>query len=454
MRITDLSNLRVAIWGLGREGHAAHTALRQRLPDLALTIFCSEVEAHFMATDHAGDRFVTIAPTAGDLSAFDVVIKSPGISSYRPELLEARRNGARFTSATALWFAEHPNSRVIAVTGTKGKSTTSALIAHLLRGLGIRTALAGNIGMPLLELLDPAIEPQWWVVELSSFQTRDADHLELAVVTNIEEEHLDWHGNRDRYVEDKLSLTSSARMLLVNGTQTELLQRTSAHDHRLTYGMPAGWHIDAASILRGEQIVFDRSQMPLAGTHNALNAAAALAAIEAIGENAIAAAEHLASFKALPHRLQTLGIRDGITWIDDSIATTPQAVIEALRSHRGGDISVIIGGHDRGLDWRPFVDHVRAHPPLAIIANGANGKRVDAMLRENRGDYQLHLVAKLADAIAAAREVTAPGDTILLSPGAPSFDQFHDYAERGRYFAELAGFDADAIGQIDGLGIA
>ena len=454
MRIVDLSNLRVAIWGLGREGHAAHTALRYRLSDLELTIFCSEVEAHFMATDQPADRFVTSTPTAGDLSAFDVVIKSPGISSYRPELLEARRNGTRFTSATALWFAEHPNSRVIGVTGTKGKSTTSALIAHLLRGLGIRTALAGNIGMPLLELLDPAIEPDWWVVELSSFQTRDADHLALAVVTNIEEEHLDWHGNRDRYVEDKLSLTSSARILLVNGSQTELLQRTAAHEHRLVYGMRDGWHIDAASILRGEQIVFDRSRMPLAGTHNALNAAAALAAIEAIGENAIAAAEHLASFKPLPHRLQTLGVRDGIIWIDDSIATTPQAVIEALRSHRGGDISVIIGGHDRGLDWRPFVDHVRAHPPLAIIANGANGQRIDAMLRENRGDYQLHLVAKLVDAIATAREVTAPGHTILLSPGAPSFDQFHDYAERGRYFAELAGFDADTIGQIDGLGIA
>ncbi len=454
MRIADLASLRVAIWGLGREGHAAHTALRQRLPKLELTIFCSDTEAHFMATDHPCDRFVTSAPTAGDLSAFDVVIKSPGISSYLPELLDARRNGTRFTSATALWFAEHSQSRVIAVTGTKGKSTTSALIAHLLRGLGLRTALAGNIGMPLLELLDPPIEPDWWVVELSSFQTRDADHLDLAVVTNIQEEHLDWHGSRDRYVEDKLSLVSSARMLLVNGSQTELLQRTAAHEHRLIYGTPDGWHIDAASILRDDRIVFDRARLPLPGPHNALNAAAALAAIEAIGEDAIAASEHLAGFKSLPHRLQTLGVRDGVTWIDDSIATTPQAVIEALRSHSGDAISVIIGGHDRGLDWRPFVEHVRAHPPLAIVANGANGRRIEALLRDSQGSYQLRLVATLAEAVAVARELTVSGGSILLSPGAPSFDQFHDYAERGRYFAEMAGFDADGIGQIEGLGIA
>ncbi len=454
MRIADLATLRVAIWGLGREGRAAYAALRLRLVDIELTIFCSDAEAQSMTSVHSGNRFVTEAPTAADLSAFDVVIKSPGISSYRPEVLDARRNGTRFTSSTALWFAEQPDSRVIAVTGTKGKSTTSALIAHLLRGLGRCTALAGNIGLPVLELLDPPVEPDWWVIELSSFQTREAGHPKLAVVTNIEEEHLDWHGSRDRYVEDKLFLASVAEKVLINGGQVELLARTATHAQRLVYGVAEGWHVDAASIRRGGQIVFDRSRMPLPGFHNALNAAGALAAIEAIGEDAMGAAEHLASFRALPHRLQTLGVRDGITWIDDSIATTPQAVIEALRSGVSSETCVIVGGHDRGLDWRPFVGHVAAHPPRAIIVNGANGRRIEAVLREVEGAFQLQLVAGLADAVAAAREVTVESGTILLSPGSPSFDQFQDYAERGRCFAELAGFDAQTIGQIDGLGIA
>ncbi|MBL0163598.1 MAG: UDP-N-acetylmuramoyl-L-alanine--D-glutamate ligase [Xanthomonadales bacterium] len=453
MRIADLARLQVAIWGLGREGHAAHTALRQRLPELPLTVFCSDAEAHFMASDHANDRYVTHAPTAADLSAFDIVIKSPGISAYRPEMLEAQRNGTRFTSATALWFAEHAHSRVIAVTGTKGKSTTSALIAHLLRGLGKRTALAGNIGLPVLELLDPPLEPDWWVIELSSFQTREADRLQLAVITNIEEEHLDWHGSRERYVDDKLALASTAETLLINPAQTELCEYTAGHPRRRFFANAEGWHADAEFIMRGQQSIFDRSRLPLPGLHNALNACAALAAIEAIGEDAVAAAESLATFRALPHRLQTLGVRDGLTWIDDSIATTPQATIEALRSLHGKLVSVIVGGHDRGLDWHVFAEHVRQHAPHAIIANGANGKRIHALLDDSHGG-QSHCVASLGEAVALARRQTPAGGTILLSPGAPSFDQFHDYAERGRCFAELAGFDADVIGQIEGLGIA
>lgn len=453
MRIADLANLRVAIWGLGREGHAAHTALRQRLPELALSIFCSDAEAHFMATDHPGDRFVTCAPTAGDLSAFDVIIKSPGISAYRPEMLDAQRNGTRFTSATALWFAEHPHSRVIAVTGTKGKSTTSALIAHLLRGLGRRTALAGNIGMPVLELLDPSIEPDWWVIELSSFQTREANRPQLAVITNIEEEHLDWHGSRERYVHDKLALASVAEILLINATQTELREYTAGHAHRLLFATAEGWHVDGDFIMRGRQQMLARSRLPLPGLHNAMNACAALAAIEAIGEDAIAAAESLATFHALPHRLQSLGVRDGLNWIDDSIATTPQATIEALRSLQGKQVTVIVGGHDRGLDWQVFADYLLSQPQHAIIANGSSGKRIHALLGEAHGDRR-HCVASLSEAVSLARKLTLADGTILLSPGAPSFDQFHDYAERGRCFAEMAGFDADVIGQIEGLGIA
>ncbi len=454
MRIADLASLRVAIWGLGREGHATHTALRERLPELKLTLFCNDAEAHFKSVDHPLDCHVTRAPNAADLSAFDIVIKSPGISAYRPELLDAQRNGTRFTSGTALWFAEHADARVIAVTGTKGKSTTSALIAHLLRALGRRTALAGNIGLPLLELLDPPLVPDWWVIELSSFQTRQATRLRLGVITNVEEEHLDWHGSRDRYVNDKLALAQAAETLLVNAAQAELLQRTATHPRRLQFGGAEGWHVHDGWILRAGQPVFELAALPLPGPHNALNACAALAALEAVGEDAIAAAPHLAGFRPLPHRLQTLGEHDGLTWIDDSIATTPQATTEALRSLSGRVVSVIVGGFERGLDWQAFVDHVRADPPHLVVANGANGRRIAAQLQGKVAAVRLHSVATLAEAVAIARDQTPSGGVILLSPGAPSFDQFHDYAERGRCFAELGGFDAEAIGQIEGLGIA
>lgn len=454
MRIADLAGLRVAIWGLGREGHAARKALRQRLPQLPLTIFCGDAGTHFRMDGNSLDRLVTTAPTAADLSAFDLVIKSPGIGGYRPELLDAQRNGTRFSSATALWFAEHPDARVIGVTGTKGKSTTSALIAHLLRGLGRRTALAGNIGLPVLELLDPPVQPDWWVLELSSFQTRQADHLAVGVITNVEEEHLDWHGSRERYVSDKLAMADVSDILLVNANQADLLQRTDNHPRRQLFGNVEGWHLDAELIRRGASAVFERSRLPLPGWHNAMNACAALATLEILGEDAMAAAKHLATFRPLPHRLQTLGERESHTWIDDSIATTPQATIEALRSLPDREVSVIVGGHDRGLEWQVFADYVMSQPPHRVIANGANAARISHVLRAANVECRVEVRNDLSAAVACAREETPSGGVILLSPGAPSFDQFHDYAERGRCFAELAGFDPEAIGQIEGLGIS
>jgi UDP-N-acetylmuramoylalanine--D-glutamate ligase len=454
MRFADLAGKRVAVWGFGREGHAALAALQLRLPGRPVTLFCNEAEALYGHAAHPAVHVVTEAPGAAALSNYDVVIKSPGIGAYRAEILDAQHNGTHFTSGTALWFAENPDARVIAVTGTKGKSTVSALVAHLLRSLGRRVALAGNIGLPLLELLDPPVSPDWWVVELSSFQTREAGSLAVALVNNIHEEHLDWHGTRERYVADKLALAGRARTLVANARQDELVARTSAHGDRRLFGDARGWHVDGEAIACGDARVFDLEKSPLPGAHNALNACAALAVIEAAGEDAVAAASAIGSFRPLPHRLQALGVRDGIDYVDDSIATTPQATLEALASLRGRPVSVLVGGHDRGLDWHAFADAVRCEPPHAIVTMGANGARIAALLRETGGAYALSSAATLADAFALARAATARGGVVLLSPGAPSFDQFKDYAERGCAFARLAGFDPAAIGRIEGLGIA
>jgi UDP-N-acetylmuramoylalanine--D-glutamate ligase len=456
IRLAELAARRVAVWGCGREGRAALAALRARAPALVPTLFCSEAEAAALPAPFAPPalRIVTAPPDAAVLSAFDVVIKSPGISAYRAEIFEAQHNGTRFTSGTALWFAENPQARVIAVTGTKGKSTLSALIAHLLRALGRRTALAGNIGLPLLELLDPPAPPAWWVVELSSFQTREAGRVAVGVINNVYEEHLDWHGTRERYVDDKLALAAAADIVVANAAQAELQARLAPHPHRLTFGDAQGWHVDAGCVMRGAVRVFDLAHSPLPGAHNALNLCAALAALEAAGEDAIAAAPAIATFRPLPHRLQTLGERDGLAYVDDSIATTPQATLEALGSLAGRPICVLVGGHDRGLDWHGFAEQVQRQPPLAIVTMGANGARIAAALRARGGAYRLESAAARADAVAQASSLTPPGGVVLLSPGAPSFDQFKDYAERGCAFAQLAGFDPAAIGTIAGLGIA
>src|SRR5215469_6207863 len=190
MNLAELEHARVAVWGYGREGRTALAALRWRFPEKSLTLICSEAEKSH-ASDDANVRVVTGPVDAQTLSAFDVVIKSPGISPYHSPVPEAIADGVCFTSGTALWFAENPQARVVAVTGTKGKSTTSALIAHLARALGVRTALAGNIGLPLLDLLGE--QADLWVVELSSFQAGEAGPLDVGVITNLYEEHLDWH---------------------------------------------------------------------------------------------------------------------------------------------------------------------------------------------------------------------------------------------------------------------
>jgi UDP-N-acetylmuramoyl-L-alanine---L-glutamate ligase len=450
MRIADLAGRRVAIWGFGREGHAVIKALRTRLPAQPLTLFCSDAELDAARTFDASLEIVVGEPDATTLSRFDVVVKSPGISAYKPALLAAQAQGTQFTSGTALWFGENPAARVIAVTGTKGKSTTSALVAHLARALGVRTALAGNIGLPLLELLGQ--QAGLWVIELSSFQTGEAGPLELGVITSLYEEHLDWHGSRERYVADKLKLADAARTLLVNGLQPGLLERTAAHPYRLLFGTPEGWHVRDGAIRRGGQAVFDTARLAAPGLHNALNACAALAALEAIGMDALAAAPALAHFRPLPHRLQPLGERDGWHWVNDSISTTPLATLAALESLHGRAVTVLVGGHDRGLDWTPFVDAMRVTPPNAIVCMGANGARIEAALRSAEIACPIMRVADLATAVAEAKTHTPHGGVILLSPGAPSFDQFKDYAERGRRFAALAGFDV-AITGIEGLGI-
>ena len=452
MRLAELAGKRVAVWGYGREGRAALSVLARKFPEQTVTLFCSAAEAAHVAGGAVD--IVTTPPDAATLSRFDIVIKSPGISPYREPYLSADKAGVRFTSGTAIWFAEHADAKTICVTGTKGKSTVTALIAHLLRKGGRRVALAGNIGLPLLELLDVDREPDWWVIELSSFQTRDfAGAPTIAVINNLYEEHLDWHRTPANYAADKLRIAKHAQHIVANAGQPKLAELVS-RDARHAFNIAEGWHVRDAAIWRGDMRVLALDDVPLPGEHNALNVCAALAALDAAGEDAVALASHVATFKALPHRLQKLGTRDGVDYINDSISTTPYAAIEALRSVGESRTTILVGGHDRGVDWTPFVDFVTRHPPHAIVTMGANGEAIVAALNKiEHPGFQLASARTLADAFARARKLTRSAGAVLLSPGAPSFDQFKDYTERGREFARLAGFDPAAIAQIEGMGI-
>jgi UDP-N-acetylmuramoyl-L-alanine---L-glutamate ligase len=458
MRLAELASQRVAILGFGREGRAAWQALRAAFPEQALTLFCSSGERdEALQLQDPALHIVTSPATADALKAYDVVVKSPGISPYRSPVSEAAAAGLRFISGSAIWFAEHADAKTICITGTKGKSTTSALIAHLLRSLGVRTALCGNIGLPLLELMHPAAMPECWVIELSSFQTRDfAGVPTVAVVTNLIEEHLDWHGSVDHYLDDKLRIlgTDPRTRAVLNAQDAQTLARKGSVDADW-FNRGDGWQVGATHLCWRGQAIIARSGLALAGSHNAANACAALTAIAAAGYDAMAAVPALRSFTPLPHRLQTLGIQDGIEYVNDSIATTPQATIAALEHFSGRDIALILGGQDRGLDWTALRDYLVAHPLRAAVCTGATAERVLPLLGAVPGlRGRLHRAEAFDQAFQVARAALGGSGVLLLSPGAPSFGQFRDYVERGKLFARLSGFDPEAISGINGLGIA
>lgn len=469
MRISALESIvagggRVALWGWGREGRATWRALRLRLPALPLTLFCTEAEADEARAlaDPALDVQAT-APGAA-LHGFAVVLKSPGISPYGEHVQAAAAGGTRFLGGTALWFGERAgvDGRVpgtACITGTKGKSTSTALLAHLLRAGGVRTALAGNIGLPLLELLDARAEA--WAIELSSYQTGDVaaagGRPDVAVVLNLFPEHLDWHGSEARYVADKLRLVTDAhpRVAILNAADARLSALRLPGEVRW-FGRPDGWHLRGDTIHLGDRAVLDARTLPLPGRHNRENLCAVLAAIEALGYDAAALAPHAATFAPLPHRLQPLGRRGGLDWVDDSISTTPHASLAALAMHAGRRVALIVGGHDRGLDWQGFADAVQDQPPHAIVTTGANGPRIHDLLAPlaAHGRFLLAAAVDLEDAVAQARAALDGSGVVLLSPGAPSFGAYRDYAERGCHFARLGGFDPADTGTIAGLGVA
>jgi UDP-N-acetylmuramoyl-L-alanine---L-glutamate ligase len=476
VRISQLEGKRVALWGWGREGRAAWRALRTRESGIGnrepgeagqLTVFCLAEEAAEIRTLGDPALYPETEVTAKRLSAFDIVIKSPGISPYLPEALAAAEQGTRFVGGTALWFAEHAGddgiaASTICVTGTKGKSTTTALLAHLLRAAGHRTALVGNIGLPLLEVLDPQPPPDFWAIELSSYQTGDVAasgaRPDIAVVLNVFPEHLDWHGSHERYIADKLALVTAARprIAVLNAADPHLAALALPGSEVRWFNHADGWHLRGDDLYRGERFVLDTTTVPLPGRHNRGNLCAVLTALEAAGLDALPLADAAKSFRPLPNRLQTMGERDHIVYVNDSISTTPHASLAALECFRGRRVALLLGGHDRGLPWDEFARQMSEHAPAVVITMGANGPRIHALLQPlaQQGRLQLAAADDLADAMERARALLDGACVILLSPGAPSFGPYRDYVARGRHFAALAGFDPDSISAIAGLGIA
>lgn len=461
---------RIALWGWGAEGRAAYHWIRQHEPQRELDVLAPAEQLESIT--QVGDERLhgVAAPAHIDFSAYDWIVKSPGISPNRDDVRQAIARGLRVVGGTYLWAREHADAdgllrNTICVTGTKGKSTTTALTAHLLRAGGYRVALAGNIGLPLVSLPADDADVDVRVIELSSYQTQDlaasGARPAVAVVVNIFPEHLDWHGSEQDYVNDKLAVVTGAHpvVAVLNRNDLRLAALTLPHSEIRYFGAPDGWHLREDDLYHADRLIMDTRGLPLPGRHNRGNLCAALTAIESLGINAEPLAQHAATFQPLPNRLQTMGERDGIRYINDSIATTPHATLAALSCFERDTVALIVGGHDRGLDWSDFAAQLRemAHPPRFIATMGHKGPEIHSTLESVCRDRDIALLgaASLEDAFVGCNDALRAqgGGILLMSPGAPSFDAYRDYVERGRHFASLAGFDPERISNILGLGI-
>jgi len=441
----ELESRKIGILGVGREGQSAREYLRSFCPGIELDLISeSQPDRSFAGQLDDQDRMRTGPLSQLHLEQYDLLVRSPGISPYRDSIRRALSAGVEITTPSNLWFAAHPQEKTICVTGTKGKSTTSALIAHSLRSCGHKVRLAGNIGLPLLSCNDRDVD--WWVIELSSYQLTDLEAAPtVGVILNLSSEHLDWHGGEQAYRQDKLRLAELAAgsVMVANAADPVLVKALSSHSNISWFNSEAAIHVAGCGIHDGLSILPVSLPEGLPGVHNLANTAAALTVLREIGADMKTAVPALSSFRSLPHRLQVVGEQSGVRFINDSISSAPVATAAALEALSGQSITLIVGGLDRGLDWTPYMQAFKTCIPGAVIAIPENGARIVDTMRSAglQPEKGLHLVSGLQEAVMLAKRITQADGTVLLSPGAPSFPQFKDYRDRGRQFTNLCGFE-------------
>ena len=432
---------RVAVYGLGREGRAIVTHLRTAAPDAEVVVLL-DGPADDATRSTAGDLGVGLVTGEEAVVAaladgtIDVVVRSPGVPLRGAGLTAARDQGVTISSGTNLWFEREAPDNVVAITGTKGKSTTSSLLAHLLRGTGRDVALLGNIGTPLLDHPAPASSHDVVVVELSSYQLADLhEPLAVGVWLNLHHEHLDWHGSHAAYAADKGRIVQLAGTLVANADDQDVAAAAAVHDDVRWVATDADPVTIGGATLRRDALVQALDGSELVGHHHVANLAAALAAGAVVGADPTGLLDHVAGFTPLPHRLQLVH-DDGRRWIDDSISTIPEAAVAALRAFPSVAVTLLAGGYDRAQDHAPLVDEVLGRDDVTVVTMPDTGRRLDQDLRARGHDP--HPVDDLPTAVALADELTPPGGVVLLSPAAPSYGRFTSFEERGDRFATLA----------------
>ncbi len=397
----------------------------------------------------------------------DLVVASPAVPPANEFLRAARQRGVPVTAEMNLFF-KACRAPIVGITGSNGKSTTAALVAHLLAASKKRARLGGNIGRSLLNAADRIPPRETVVLEISSFQLEylhlDALSPHVAVVMNVQANHLDRHKTMAAYAAAKRHIVEhqTARDVAVLNADDARVRRMAGHTRAkvLWFSVkgPVGqgvWLESGAlrfAVGRRRGVIHGLERMKIIGLHNRQNACAAVAAALAAGAKPAAIERALPAFKPLPHRLETVATRRGVTYVNDSIGTNPDSVRVALDGFGGADIPVchdrrqeclrpvilIAGGRPKGIPYAPMLPGIAAKVKLLLLIGEAAQEIERAVLAACRPRPEIIRAGTLERAMALAKTRARPGDTVLLSPACASFDQFRNFEERGERFAALA----------------
>jgi UDP-N-acetylmuramoylalanine--D-glutamate ligase len=376
--------------------------------------------------------------------AQDLIVPSPGVPATLPGLLAAREAGIPIWSEIEL-ASRFLRGRLVAITGSNGKTTTTALVAHILAGARMPVIVAGNIGTPLISRVEDSTDRIVTVAEVSSFQLERIDSFrpDIAVLLNLTPDHLDRHASFEEYCRAKVRLfqNQTERDFAVLNADDPVVARQAPSRPQifwfsLSRRMAAGASLRDASIVfrddRGETTLLDRSDIGLRGEHNVENVLAAASTAWLSGAPASAIAAGVRSFPGVEHRLEFVAEIGGVQFFNDSKATNVDAALKALGAFPGG-LLVILGGKDKGSDYAPLIAPLRQRARLVLLIGAAAGK-IEAQISASVPTVR---AGTLDRALTLAWERAQPGDTVLLAPACASFDQFENYEHRGRSFKQL-----------------
>lgn len=408
--LNRLRGKRILVLGFGREGRSTLAFLQKHLPDAVVAVADKNA---MEGVKHSGDQYLQA------IYDYDIVIKTPGIS-----LKDFDPRGVEITSQTDLFLSQFHN-QTIGISGTKGKSTTTSLIHHLLKESGHDAILTGNIGIPCFNIMEQ-IKPESIVVyELSAHQLEYVHNSpKVGVLLNVFEEHLDHFGTFERYKHAKFNL------LRFMGADDFAV----VHDSLMMETIGLGVN---NVVFSNMEFDIDENALPVLGPHNLLNVKAALCTCEAYGIDVREVIPHLYTFKPLEHRLEPVGTFGGVAFVNDSISTIPQAAIAACQTLGRVDF-LLLGGFDRDIDYTPLVDYMEEHPVPYLLFTGKAGERMMQLMKARGVASQMVPYRSMEEAFEYLKSHAKTGDVCLLSPAASSYDQYKNFEERGAKFKRLA----------------